>query len=502
MKLHPKTLGLLAAAVAATLVFSACSSSATSKTPTSTGGKLTVGLPSEPATLDFQNNGDAPLPLLYNVYETLVRTDQSGAVIPSLAKSYDVSPDRKTYTFHLVDGAKFSNGDALTAKDAKYSIERVKSAKYTDGSKSGMDVVDSVEAPDDATVVVTLKRPSNAWLYKMTSRIGVMLDKAATNDLATSAIGTGPYTLGTWKRRESISLPANPHYWGKRAGFDEIDLKFFKDATAANNAMLSGSIDVLGLIQDPTVVDQFKGNKAFQILEGTSPYEVVMAMNGTQGPMKSKTLRQAVKYGIDHKALIDTCYNGRGTLIGSMVPPSDPWYENLTGKYPYDPAKAKQLLAASGEADQTILLTVPTLPAYQACGQVVQSQLQRLGFKVKLKQLEFPAVFFKQVIDDAKYDMNITGHFAPRDMCDVFSDPKYYTHYGSPAFAELCKKADEGTPEDQVKYLKQAAELLSTDAAADWLFLIPNLIVAKSGITGLPANVTSESFDLTGAART
>jgi len=492
---YPKKLAILAVTVIAALALSACSGGGGGGSSTST---LTVGLPSEPSTLDFTSNGDAPLPLLYNVYQTLVKDDQNGKIVPSLAKSWDISDDRKTYTFHLVD-TKFSNGEPFTAEDAKFSIDRV--TTWKDSSKDAMAVVESTSVKDAHTLVVTLKQASNSWLFNMSSRIGVMFAKNAVNDLANKAVGTGPYTFTSWKRGDSITLTKNADYWGKKAGFDHLVFKFFKDANATNSALLSGTINVIGLTQSPESLSQFEHNSKYQVIEGTSNLEVLLAMNNSTGPMANEDMRKAVKYGIDHKALLDTCFSGRGTLIGSMVPPTDPWYEDLTGKYPYDPKKAKELLAASGEADQTIRLTVPTLPAYVGCGQVLQSQLQQLGFKVELKQLEFPAVWFDQVFTNGDYDMNITGHIQPHDLCPVFDDPKYYTHYGKPAFAKLCADADAGTEADQVKDLKQAAEMLADDAAADWLFLLPNLIVADKDITGLPKNSTSESVDMTDAAR-
>ncbi len=499
MSSYSKKIALIAVTLVATLVVGACGGGSSGANSSSSDTTLTVGLPSEPSTLDFTSNGDSPLPLLYNVYETLVKVNQDGALIPSLAKSWDISPDRKTYTFHLVDNATFSNGDPFTAQDAKFSIERVKT--WTDSSKDAMDVVQSVTANDDHTLVVNLSRPSNDWLFRMTTRIGVMFTPNGVGDLANNAIGTGPYKFGSWKRGDSITLTRNDNYWGNKAGFTSIVLKFFKDATSANNALLSGTINAIGLIQSPDALDQFKNNPKYQIVQGTSNLEVLLAMNNSQGPMANKDMREAVKYGINHRALIDTCYAGYGTQIGSMVPPTDPWYEDLTGRYPYDPAKAKQLLAASGEADQTIQLTVPTLPAYQQCGQVVQSQLQQLGFKVNLTQLEFPAVWFQKVFTDGQYDLNITGHIQPRDICSVFEDKSYYTHYGNPAFKALCDKADAGTADEQVAYMKQASELLVDDAAADWLWLMPNLMVADNDIKGLPKNSVTESFDLTGVSR-
>ncbi|MEP9383833.1 ABC transporter substrate-binding protein [Nocardioides sp. KR10-350] len=493
----------LAAVIASTaLVLLAACSGGTGEVGSGSSDTLTIGLTAEPASLDFTKNDGAAIPqaLLYNVNETLVKVDQNGDIVPALAKSWDISPDRKTYTFHLVDGATFTNGKPFTAADAKFSIDRVKTA-WTISLKSGMDVVASTQAKDNHTLVVTLTRPSNDWLYRMTTRIGAMFSRTGVSQLATKPVGTGPYEFTSWNRGDSITLTRNDDYWGDEPTFKTVVLKYFKDPTAENNALLSGTIDVISSLQSPDSLGQFEHNDKYQIVEGTTNGEVVLSFNNTQGPMRSKALRQAVKYGIDHKALLDTCWAGHGTLIGSMVPPTDPWYEDLTGKYPYDPAKAKQLVKASGEADQTIRLRIPTLPYATSCGQVVKSDLEQIGLKVKLDQLEFPAAWLSTVFTNGDYDMSIVAHTEPRDMGSVFGDPKYYTHYGKPAFRALLEKADTGTAAQQTAYMKKAAEMLADDAAADWLFVMPNLIVADKDITGLPKNAISESFDLTDLGR-
>jgi peptide/nickel transport system substrate-binding protein len=228
---------------------------------------------------------------------------------------------------------------------------------------------------------------------------------------------------------------------------------------------------------------------------------VLLSMNNGSGPLTDERIRKAVRYAVDNQALLDTCWAGRGQLIGSMVPPTDPWYEDLTGMYPHDPQKAKELLDEAGYDGQPLRLRVPTLPYAVACGQVVKSQLEQAGFNVKLDQLEFPAAWLQTVFTDADYDMSIIAHVEPRDMGAVFGDPTYYTRYDNPRFRSLLAKADQATPEKQVALMKQAARLLSEDAAGEFLFVLPNLMVADSDITGLPKNAISESFDVTHLGR-
>ncbi|MGW6755772.1 ABC transporter substrate-binding protein [Streptomyces sp. NPDC055006] len=463
---------------------------------------LSVGLTAEPANLDFTKTEGAAIPqaLLYNVYENLVKLDQSGKIRPALATSWKQSEDRRTYTFHLVKDATFSNGARFTAEDAKFSIERVAS-DWTVAQKSQMSVVDTVRAVAPDELKVTLKTPSNDWLYRMTTRVGAMFSRTGVKKLATEPVGTGPYVVKRWNRGDSITLARRADYRGRAPHFKTVALKYFKDPTALNNALLTNTINVIGAMQSPDSLYRFENNPKYKVIEGSTNGEVVLSLNNGSGPLRNPKARQAVRYAIDHKALLDTCWAGRGKLIGSMVPSTDPWYQDLTGLYPYDRDKARKLLKESGEAGRTLRLRIPMLPYATACGTVVKSQLEQAGFKVKLDQLEFPAAWLTTVFKNADYDMSIISHAEPRDMQAVFGSKTYYTRYNSPAFRALLKKADEGTQEQQVASMRAAARLLSKDAAADWLFLLPNLMVADADITGLPKNSISESLDLTGLGR-
>jgi peptide/nickel transport system substrate-binding protein len=488
------------------LVLAACSAGQTADDKGSGGAtgndKLTVGLVAEPASLDFTTVDGAAIPqaLLNNVYDGLVKLGQDGDIQPDLATSWKVSADRKTYTFQLVDDATFTNGKKFTAADAVFSIERVQK-DWTISLKAAMDVVASAKAVSPTQLQVTLKQPSNDWLYRMTTRIGAMFSRSGVGALATKPVGTGPYTLGAFNRGDSLVLRRNSSYWGKKPFFATVTLKYFKDATALNNALITGTIDVIGTVQAPESLGQLTSNAKFRVIEGVTNGEVVLSFNNSKAPFNDKRVRQAVRYAIDHKALLDTCWAGRGTLIGSMVPPTDPWYQDLTNLYPHDPAKAKSLLRQAGKTALTVRLRLPSLPYAQSCGQVVKSQLAQVGINARIDTLEFPAQWLQKVFTDHDYDMSIVAHVEPHDMAAVFGNPDYYTQYDNPAVQKLLTDADSGTPAQQTSDLQQAARALSEDAAADWLFLLPNLVVAEKDITGLPKNAIGESFDLSRLAR-
>jgi peptide/nickel transport system substrate-binding protein len=318
--------------------------------------------------------------------------------------------------------------------------------------------------------------------------------------LATAPIGTGPFKFSKWNRGDSIVLARNDNYWGTKPFFNEITLKYFKDPTALNNALLTGTINVIGTVQAPEALSQFTNNDKYQVIEGTTNGEVLLSFNNAKPIFADIRTRQAIRQAIDHKALLDTCFAGRGKLIGSMVPPTDPWYEDLTSVAPYDQAKAKAMLQASGAAGKTLRLRLPTLPYATSCGQVVKSQLEQAGLKIAIDQQEFPAAWLTNVFKNADYDMSIIAHVEPRDLGAVFN-AKYYTRYDDPTLQQYLAAADAGDEAAQVDNMKKAARRISEQAAGDWLFLLPNLMVADKNLTGLPENAITENFDLTRLAR-
>ena len=301
---------LIAPLAALALALTACTAGAgTAPAPTATGGstaaggpstdKITLGLVAEPASLDFTKTDGAAIPqaLLVNVYEGLVKLDQDGKIVPALATSWKGSDDHKTYTFELPPGAKFTNGAAFTSDDAVFSINRVKT-DWTTSLKAAMDVVTEAKALSPTQLQVTLAAPSNDWLYRMTTHLGAMFSKTGVDDLANKPIGTGPYTFTSWNRGDSITLTRNESYWGTKPFYQSVVLKYFKDATALNNALLTGTINVVTTVQAPEALGQFTSNPKYQVIEGTTNGEVLLSFNNKNDIFKDKRVRQAIRYGI------------------------------------------------------------------------------------------------------------------------------------------------------------------------------------------------------------
>jgi len=470
-----------------------------STTPTAapSDASLAVGFVLAPESLDFTQVDGAAIPqaLLVNVYEGLVKLDDNGQVVPALAKSWTVSDDRKTYTFQLQEGVTFSNGDAFTADDAVFSIDRVKT-DWKISVKAKMDIVASAEAVSDTELKVTLSRPSNNWLYDMTSRVGAMFSTDGVADLADKPIGTGPYVFVSYTPGDRMVLERNSSYWGNPPAVKTVTLRYFKDPNAMNNALLTGDIQVISSVQTPESISQFSDTSKFQVIDGTSTGEVLLTLNNGSGATADLKVRQAISYALDRKAILDLAWSGYGTLIGSHEAPTDPWFTDLSGAYPYDPEKAKALLKEAGKEKLTLRLTLPPVPYATAAAPLIISQLADVGITVQDTAVTFDT-WIKQVLIDADYDMTIINHVEPRDLATLWGDPKYYTRYNNPEVQKLLVDGDEGTPEEQVTDYRKVVQILSDDAASVWLWSFPNLVVAAANVSGLAKNAVSESFDLT-----
>jgi peptide/nickel transport system substrate-binding protein len=494
---HRRGTMLAVAVTVATLTLTACAGG----TPTDTGPSLTVALQASPLNLDYTTSAGAAIPqaLLYNVYESLVKLDDTGQIEDLLAVSHTVSDDRLTYGFTLQPDVTFSNGTPLTADSVKFSLDRLKT-DWTTASADLLSSISSVDVVSDTEVTITLGAPDNAFLYNLAGPAGTIFSPDAVSDLAGKAVGTGPYEVASYTTASSLELVANTDYWGGKPGLDTITINYFADTNAQSNALLSGDADAIVGLSSPQLLQQFEGDDRFTVTEGTTNGEVVLSMNNQRAPFNDVRVRQALRFAIDNQAVLDTVQQGYGSLIGSMVPPTDPWYTDLTGTYAYDPDRARELLSEAGASDVAVSFAIPNQPPMVAAAQVVQSQLADVGITATITTLEFPAVWLDQVFSNADYDLSVVNHVEPRDIVQ-FSNPGYYFGYHNPAADALLATAIAGTDEQYVAGMAGYARLISDDAAAEFLYLLPQLNIAVDGVTGLTENSTSQSIDLTGVTR-
>ncbi len=480
------------------LTTSACAPGGNAPTSTSAPVKtLVIGATAEPATMDPTAGPAAAVPqvMLYNVYETLVKMDGEGQLKPLLAQGWDLSDDRTVYTFHLNPAARFASGAKVTAEAVAQNISRMR-ATSVEPYRTQMSIITDQRVIDEDTLEVTLSRPSNLWLYDMSSTAGMVIDPAGFASLGQQTAGSGPLRLKAWTPRDNVTLERNPDYWGTPVRFDTVTFKYFADPNAMNAAMLSGQLDIISNLQAPDAIGQFSDPAAFTIVEGTTNGEVVLGLNNESPELSDVRVRRAISMAIDKQKLLETVWNGKGTLTGSMTVPTDVYHEDLGDVSPYDPDAARELLKEAKATDLELRFRPAALPYATKAAQFVASQLDDVGIDTTVEELQFPARWVDTIYTKGDYDLTIVAHVEARDIVN-FANPDYYWHYGDKEFVDLVRAADRAAPVEFPDRMKAAARYLAEDAAAVWLFVLPNLVITKPTVSGVATNATSLSFDVT-----
>lgn len=488
-----RSLTIAAVLASAALVLSGCSTSGSNDSTGGADATINIGSLYEPQNLSNTGGGGQGVTeaLSGNVYEGLYRLTDDGDVEPLLAASDEVSDDGLSYTFTLKDGVTFHSGKALSSADVKASIEAVTSEDSQSARKSSFEVIDSIETPDEQTVVVHLKQRSISFIYNLSY---VWIVNADAEDLAKSEDGTGPYTLGGWKQGSTLSLERFDDYWGDAAKNAEVVYHYYSDATAQNNALLTGQIDVITSVQSPDALSQFEGNDDYTVNDGASTTKELLAFNDRVEPFTDPLVRKAVYSAIDREKLLNSIWGDYGTLIGSMVPPTDPWYEDLTDVNPYDVELAKKELAEAGYADGfSFTLDTPSYDPHPAVAEFVQSELKKVGITVKINTISADE-WYTKVFQDRDFEATLQEHVNDRDVV-WYGNPDFYWGYDNPDVQKWVAEAEQAkTTDEQTALLKKVNEQIAEDAASAWLYLYPQIVVASSDVTGYPINGLNSQF--------
>lgn len=460
-----------------------------------TTATVNVGLRLQPDNLDVRKTSGIALDqvLLDNVYEGLITRGPDNTYVPRIAQKYEVSADGLTYTFTLRDNVTFHDGAKLTADDVVWSYNTVKDDDSVNGHGDFADV-SKISSPDAKTVVITLTKPNLGFLWSLTGRAGIVLEKAAKNDLATTANGTGPFTIGTggWKQGDSLTLTRNQKYYLDAPSIAAVTFIYYSDQSALDNALQAGDLDVGSTTK--AVAKGYDSKAGWSVKETSSSDVWTIAFNNQKAPLNDVRVRQAIRQAIDHKAFL-ALDDVSGKALGSPIPDTDPGYTDLTSIDPYDPAAAKKLLADAGYANGLDLtLTIPSL--YGATvSDLLTSQLREVGITLTVKQVEFP-VWLDSVYKQHDYDLSFVDHAEARDFGN-YANPKYYFGYDNPKVQDLYTQSQETTDlAASDKLLAQASKLVSEDAAADWLYNSSGNQIIRSTISGFPTTNTNARLDL------
>jgi oligopeptide transport system substrate-binding protein len=477
---------------------------------------FTLRINGEPETLDW-NKAHTPIEtyVLMNIMEGLVAFDSNLKPIPSLAQSWTISPDGRTYTFKIRPGVKWSDGVALKAADFVYSWKRllspltaapyayflfdVEGAEYynkgaiTDFAQVG------VKAVDDLTLQVKLARPLAHWIYIPTFWVTFPLREDVVEKFGSSwdvpgrMVNLGPFSMVTHDYDSKITLKANPNYWGSKGNIETVVLQIVKDDSTALSLYEAGKLDFLS---DISTLDlkRLQGDPELHAY----PYLKTgyLGFVVTKYPLTNARIRRAIAMSID-KSKIGDILHGRQQAATTFVPPKMLAYSAKIG-LPFDVARAKAELRSAGvdpSKPLTVELLVPNWEKALTLGQFVQNEIKKnLGIEVTLQS--FDNKTYRSQLDLKAYPLNEQSWGAdypdPDNFLSVFlgTGGNNRTAWKNEKFDEdvLAARGMMDPAAREKIYLDAQKLLIDEEAVIVPLYYEPNMALVRKRVKNLELN--------------
>lgn len=483
----------------------------TTGTPTSskaTGNVLRYAIISDPTTLDPATVEDGTtIDLLHNVFEGLVVWDEKSNIAPGIAEKWEVSKDGLTYTFHLRHGVKFQkNGREVTAEDFRYSMDRAcdkdtnspVATTYlgdikgvTERAAGKATDISGIKVVDPYTLQITLTGPKPYWLGNMTYPCAYVVCKeeiAKTGGKVdvTSAIGTGPFQFKSYTHGTSVSLEANPTYYGGRPKLDGIERPIMGDGSTRLSSYEAGELDIVDV--QARDLDHVNGDPKLKADMKSFPraatWYVAFNQDATDSPFKKKEVRQAFAMAIDREAIVRVALKGQADIATSIVPPHMGEYVSTCRLLPYDLIKAKQLLTQAGYPDGKGFPKLPLtfrndMPQVQSTAELIaQSLKDNLNVEVQPQPMPWPDFLKERTAKSMPLSHLRWGadYADPQNFLSVLlhsskkvnkkeDHPENGVGYNNQQFDALCDKADVELNQKKRFAMYQQAEQIAIDDA-------------------------------------
>lgn len=508
---------LLALAMAFTMVFATAASAEDGYKDS-----ITWVIGNDQDILDPQNNvsNSKVMPQYYN---GLLGYDNDGNVVCKMAESYEASEDKMTWTFHLRQDVYFHSGRHCTAHDFEATFDRLLNTenpqRYTSNASS---FIDTAVATDDYTFVITLKEPKAFFLQAIAKHWAFVLNPeyiekygADLGKTAESVDGTGPFKCTQWDKGEVLKFEAFENYYEGAPLTHEIVMKIVPEQTSRAIAVETAQADIGdGVSPDDAVrLDALDGVTVSKT-DGNGCHLFQFNCASTHAPMSIPAVRQAICYAIDRNAICEYLYSGLGeTPIDSIMAPSVAGYSSV-GVVPYDPEKAKQLLAEAGYPDG-FDMTIMTSAMYNRAvemAEIIAEELKEIGINAKLEVVEravFTSAWASFTPDEFNekfgWDMFIMGSGGDSDADTLLkrimhSDDTNVNNYGFYNNAEVDELLEKGAvtmdeTERNAIYARIAQITLYEDPFGAYMNLRKNVYALSDKIEGFAVN-PSNTMDL------
>lgn len=465
------------------------------------GGTVSVSLVTDPPGWDPTKSTSQEIArVVYNnVYEGLTTIAEDGTIQPRLAESWTTSEDGLTWTFKIREGVKFHDGTDLSLDDIVAAFARIKDPESGFTHPEYFENLESVIAGEGNTVVFKLTKASSGLLYNLARPDSIIYPAAKADTQAAEPVGTGPFKFVEYVVGSEVRLEKNPDYYVEGVPYlDQVVFKIIADPNATLAALQAGDIDMIGVSITPESVDIVRADPNLKLItEGSNTAEITMALNNARAPLNNPLVRQAITHAIDKNTIVQGAFNGLGTVIGTHATPAEPYFVDVN-PYPYDPEKAKALLAEAGYPSGITLNfeLAAEYPLERRAGEVIAQQLSEAGITANVSVIDF-TTWINKIFLGKDYDMTIIGHVEPRDI-GIYANKDYYYQYDNPKIGELLAQI-EATPDEagQLELYKEIATMIANDAVNVWIYTPSNLLAVRKDIYGFWKNSPTVTLDMT-----
>jgi peptide/nickel transport system substrate-binding protein len=448
-------------------------------------GKVTIAQGAEPRALDCHKGGSTMfINTTMTMFDTLYRRDYEGELQPHLAASYK-NIDGRTWEFSIHEGVSFHNGEALTAEDVKFSLDRARDPETKFPMRVHLGSIESVEVVDDHTVRVITKKSDPTLLTRL-AHCGFIAPKDYIEEkgdeyFGKHPVGSGRYEFVEWAQNDYIEVKANDNYWGQNPpSVETLIFKVIPENGARMAALQTGEVDIATNIL-PFMADKLKKDKNIEVVSGPSGRVIFIGMNlldeEKAGPLMNPKVRQALNYAVDVPSLIKNVLMGSARQLATPLIPQAFGYDPSIEPYPYDPEKAKELLAEAGYPDGFSTEFDTGSGRYLMDKQVAEAitgMLGDVGVDVKLNVLEWGqyvstrrahtvAPLYLLGWGNTRYDAD--GTLAPLFCIDCT-----HSNYHNPELWNLIEEARyEMDKEKRKEIYSEALRMIKKEAP--WIFL-------------------------------
>ncbi len=505
---------ILPIALATTLLFTGCSSSAQGEVEQGedTANTLVIAIQEEIEGTDIHQIGWENV-VHYLLFDSLINfSEDLSEVQPGFAKEFHMSEDGTELTFTLHENSKFSNGDPLTAESVKASAERMREISPYSGD---LDPVESIEVVDENTVKYILSEPAPFMMASLTSGYGGIVhaelaETMGNDEFNRAAVGNGPYMIKEWQAGSQIILEKNPHYVTANPAvnnkgalnFDTIIVRFIPDEFTRVSELESGDVDIIYNVPIASI-DSLSANSELAMYEYAQPGSNYLIFQTDDGVTSDLAVRQAINIGIDRETLAKSLDNVIAPLYGFLSPAqagfSADKEEELAETYKYDLDGAKKILADAGYADSngdgilekdgqdlSFEFATPLDSATnKSAAPIIQAQLKELGIDAQIR--EYESAYIKEIQRSNEHQMAFrTNFWNDADILYyVFTEYSGYPWHSEAVTAALTEARYQPDEALRIAAYEKAHDALFEEVPAIALYADNYYVATKGNLSGL-----------------